>query len=95
VLNNRLTGSGSCVGDPRIRAGAMIGSKGLAPISAATTAWQRDAHHRRQWLSHVLRSEEGDPSMIEEVLEAIDSSIERINKFYGVATGKVINISIR
>ena len=31
--------------------------------------------------------------MIEEVLEAIDSSIERINKkFYGVATGKVINI---
>ena len=33
--------------------------------------------------------------MIEEVLEAIDSSIERINKFYGVATGKVINISIR
>ena len=31
VLNNRLTGSGSCVGDPRIRAGAMIRIEGLGP----------------------------------------------------------------
>jgi hypothetical protein len=30
-LNNRLTGSGSCVGDPRIRAGAMIRVEGLGP----------------------------------------------------------------
>jgi uncharacterized protein len=30
-LNNRLTGSGSCVGDPRIRAGAVIGLDGLGP----------------------------------------------------------------
>jgi phage protein D len=30
-LNNRLTGSGSCVGDPRIRAGAMIRLEGLGP----------------------------------------------------------------
>jgi phage protein D len=31
ILNNRLTGSGSCVGDPRIRAGAMIRLEGLGP----------------------------------------------------------------
>jgi Bacteriophage probable baseplate hub protein len=30
-LNNRLTGTGSCVGDPRIRAGAMIRLEGLGP----------------------------------------------------------------
>lgn len=30
-LNNRLTGSGSCIGDPRIRAGALIGIEGLGP----------------------------------------------------------------
>lgn len=30
-LNNRLTGSGSCVGDPRIRAGAMIRIAGIGP----------------------------------------------------------------
>jgi hypothetical protein len=30
-LNNRLTGTGSCVGDPRIRAGAMIRVEGLGP----------------------------------------------------------------
>ena len=30
-LNNRLTGSGSCVGDPRIRAGAMIRVDGIGP----------------------------------------------------------------
>jgi hypothetical protein len=30
-LNNRLTGTGSCVGDPRIRAGAMIRLDGLGP----------------------------------------------------------------
>jgi uncharacterized protein len=30
-LNNRLTGSGSCVGDPRIRAGAMIRIDGVGP----------------------------------------------------------------
>ncbi len=31
VLNNRLTGTGSCVGDPRIRAGAMVRIEGLGP----------------------------------------------------------------
>jgi uncharacterized protein len=30
-LNNRMTGSGSCVGDPRIRAGAVIRIDGLGP----------------------------------------------------------------
>ena len=30
-LNNRLTASGSCVGDPRIRAGAVIRFEGLGP----------------------------------------------------------------
>jgi len=30
-LNSRLTGSGSCVGDPRIRAGAVIRLDGLGP----------------------------------------------------------------
>jgi hypothetical protein len=30
-LNNRLTGTGSCIGDPRIRAGAMIAIEGLGP----------------------------------------------------------------
>jgi hypothetical protein len=30
-LNNRLTGTGSCVGDPRVRAGAMIRVEGLGP----------------------------------------------------------------
>jgi Bacteriophage probable baseplate hub protein len=30
-LNNRLTGSGSAVGDPRIRAGAMIRVAGIGP----------------------------------------------------------------
>lgn len=30
-LNNRLTGSGSCVGDPRIRAGAMVRIEGIGP----------------------------------------------------------------
>jgi uncharacterized protein len=30
-LNNRLTGSGSCVGDPRIRAGAMVRIEGVGP----------------------------------------------------------------
>jgi hypothetical protein len=30
-LNNRLTGSGSCVGDTRIRAGAMIRIEGIGP----------------------------------------------------------------
>jgi hypothetical protein len=30
-LNNRLTGSGACVGDPRIRAGAVIRFEGLGP----------------------------------------------------------------
>lgn len=30
-LNNRLTGSGSAVGDPRIRAGAVIALEGLGP----------------------------------------------------------------
>ncbi|MBK5188708.1 MAG: hypothetical protein JJD97_10735 [Gemmatimonadaceae bacterium] len=30
-LNHRLTGSGSCVGDPRIRAGAVIRLDGLGP----------------------------------------------------------------
>jgi phage protein D len=30
-LNNRLTGSGSAIGDPRIRAGAMIRLEGLGP----------------------------------------------------------------
>lgn len=30
-LNNRLTGSGSCIGDPRIRAGAVIRLEGLGP----------------------------------------------------------------
>lgn len=30
-LNNRLSGSGSCVGDPRIRAGAVIRLDGLGP----------------------------------------------------------------
>jgi Bacteriophage probable baseplate hub protein len=30
-LNNRLTGSGSCVGDPRIRAGAMVRIDGVGP----------------------------------------------------------------
>lgn len=30
-LNNRMTGSGSCVGDPRIRAGAVIRIEGLGP----------------------------------------------------------------
>ena len=30
-LNNRLTGSGSAVGDPRIRAGAVIRLEGLGP----------------------------------------------------------------
>ena len=30
-INNRLTGSGSAVGDPRIRAGAMIRIDGLGP----------------------------------------------------------------
>jgi phage protein D len=30
-LNSRLTGSGSAVGDPRIRAGAVIRLEGLGP----------------------------------------------------------------
>jgi hypothetical protein len=30
-LNNRLTGTGSCVGDPRIRAGAMVRIDGVGP----------------------------------------------------------------
>lgn len=30
-LNNRLTGSGSCIGDPRIRSGAVIRLEGLGP----------------------------------------------------------------
>ncbi|HKP29663.1 MAG TPA: hypothetical protein VJU15_09675, partial [Gemmatimonadales bacterium] len=30
-LNNRLTGTGSCIGDPRIRAGAVIRVEGLGP----------------------------------------------------------------
>ena len=30
-LNNRMTGSGSCVGDPRIRAGAVVRIEGLGP----------------------------------------------------------------
>ncbi len=30
-LNNRLTGSGSAIGDPRIRAGAVIRLEGLGP----------------------------------------------------------------
>jgi hypothetical protein len=30
-LNNRLTGTGSCIGDPRIRAGAVIRLEGLGP----------------------------------------------------------------
>jgi phage protein D len=30
-LNNRLSGSGSCVGDPRIRAGAVVRLEGLGP----------------------------------------------------------------
>jgi len=30
-LNNRMTGSGSCVGDPRIRAGAVVRFEGLGP----------------------------------------------------------------
>jgi phage protein D len=30
-LNNRLTGTGSCVGDPRIRAGAMVRIEGVGP----------------------------------------------------------------
>ena len=30
-LNNRMTGTGSCVGDPRIRAGAVIRLEGLGP----------------------------------------------------------------
>jgi hypothetical protein len=30
-LNNRLTGTGSCIGDPRIRAGAMIRVAGIGP----------------------------------------------------------------
>jgi uncharacterized protein len=30
-INNRLTGTGSCVGDPRIRAGAMVRVEGVGP----------------------------------------------------------------
>jgi hypothetical protein len=30
-LNNRLTGSGTSIGDPRIRAGAVIRLEGLGP----------------------------------------------------------------
>jgi hypothetical protein len=30
-LNNRLTGTGSCVGDPRVRAGAMVRIAGIGP----------------------------------------------------------------
>jgi phage protein D len=30
-INNRLTGSGSAIGDPRIRAGAIVRVEGLGP----------------------------------------------------------------
>ena len=50
-LNNRLTGSGTCVGDPRIRAGAVIRLDGLGPdfsgdyrVSNATHSMQSSGY---------------------------------------------------
>ena len=50
-LNNRLTGSGTCIGDPRIRAGAVIRLDGLGPdfsgdyrVSNATHSMQASGY---------------------------------------------------
>ncbi len=93
-LNNRLTASGSTIGDPRIRADAVIRLEGLGPdFSGNYTRQERDAHDRRQRLSHELRGAEGDSAVIEETLERPTESIEKTRpKFYGVTTGRVINV---
>jgi phage protein D len=50
-LNNRLTGSGTCIGNPEIRAGAMIRLDGLGPdfsgdyrVSSATHNMQASGY---------------------------------------------------
>ena len=43
-LNNRLTGSGSCVGDPRIRANEIIRLEGLGPDFSGNYRIKSAAH---------------------------------------------------
>ena len=86
-----IAGTGSAVGDPRLRAGAIVELDQLGPDSAATGA--RHATHAIDasgYRTAPLRAKE-ILAMIEGFLDGLDSSIEDLQKkFYGLCTGRVI-----